>query len=157
MLPWSAGRRPSMVPRNLPPMRNPRDNPHRTFLNGRPIGAAGPEDLERRARELALIDGRDLVTPEDRARAREELSGQFGAEALTEDEPTAGSRSRDPSDPVADRGVPAPQVEPNEEADLEHLALEGVEEAQHEQMLQSRLADEEDPDRYDSETTDKDR
>lgn len=138
-------------------MRNPRDNPHRTFLNGRPIGAASPEDLERRARELALIEGRDFVTTDDRERAREELSGNFGAEAVTEDTPTAGSRSRDPSDPAADRGSPAPQIEPNEDAELEHLALEGVEEAQHEQMLQSRLADEEDPDRYDREKTDEER
>ena len=38
-----------------------------------------------------------------------------------------------------DRGHRAPEFPPNdEETDLEKLALEGVEEAQHDQMLQAR-------------------
>jgi hypothetical protein len=49
------------------------------------------------------------------------------------------SMSRDPSDPMTNRGRQSPEYGGNDEkAALEHLALEGVEEAQHEQMLASR-------------------
>jgi hypothetical protein len=49
------------------------------------------------------------------------------------------SMSRDPSDPIADRGRQVPEYGGDDEKTaLEHLALEGVEEAQHEQMLEAR-------------------
>jgi hypothetical protein len=49
------------------------------------------------------------------------------------------SMSRDPSDPLSDRGRQAPEYGGDDEKTaLENLALEGVEEAQHEQMLEAR-------------------
>jgi hypothetical protein len=58
---------------------------------------------------------------------------------VNEDAESMQSMSRDPSDPMVDRGHRVPEYgSDDEKADLEHLALEGVEQAQHEQMLQSR-------------------
>jgi hypothetical protein len=49
------------------------------------------------------------------------------------------SMSRDPSDPAVDRGRQAPEhTADDEETALQRLTLEGVEEAQHEQMVEAR-------------------
>lgn len=59
-------------------------------------------------------------------------------QAVNEDEHTTQSMSRDPSDPATDRGRQIPEYGGDDEkAALEHLALDGVEEAQNEQMLAS--------------------
>lgn len=109
-------------------------------LQGEGFGVASPNEVERRARELALIDGRTDPTLEDRQRARAEFQDREVPAATTEED--AGSNrslSRDPSDPVADRGRQTPsRSDMDEETALERLALEGVEEAQHEQMVESR-------------------
>ena len=60
-------------------------------------------------------------------------------DAVNEDAESMQSMSRDPSDPPVDRGHQVPEYGGDDEkAALEHLALEGVEEAQHEQMLEAR-------------------
>ncbi len=98
-----------------------------------------PEDLERRAIELALIGNRTTVNDSDRAQARAELQDRELPDAINEDAESMQSMSRDPSDPLADRGrqVPAHGDE-DQKTVLEKMTLEGVEEAQHEQMLEAR-------------------
>ncbi|QYM79822.1 hypothetical protein K0B96_04160 [Horticoccus luteus] len=128
-------------------MTNPHHKGARTLLRGKGVGTLTMADVERRARELALIEGRDHVLADDLARAKLELQGGGVPDAVSDDADASGSLSRDPSDPAGNRGKMLPEMEADEEGDLEHLALEGVEEAQHEQMLQSRLADERDQDR----------
>lgn len=113
-------------------------------VHGRGVGVASPADIEQRARELALIDNRAAPNPSDRERARAEFQAHNLPAAVNEDAVSMQSLSRDPSDPMADRGRQAPEYgAEDEKAALERLALEGVEEAQHEQMLESRnLVDE---------------
>ncbi len=98
-----------------------------------------PEDLERRASELALIANRTTVNDSDRDQARAELQDLELPDAINEDAESMQSMSRDPSDPMVDRGH---QVEDHGNEDpktvLEKMALEGVEEAQHDQMLEAR-------------------
>jgi hypothetical protein len=50
-----------------------------------------------------------------------------------------GAMTRDPSEPLTQTGHQVPDLEePDGQTDQEHLAEEGVEEAQHEQMLEAR-------------------
>lgn len=112
---------------------------------GKDVAVYTRADVARRAKELALIDGRTEATDEDRARALAEFQDRTLPDAVNEDADTMQSMSRDPSDPLVDRGRQAPNytADADEKTSIEKLALEGVEEAQHEQMLQSRnLVDE---------------
>ena len=60
-------------------------------------------------------------------------------DAVNEDAESMRSMSRDPSDPMVDRGRQVPEYGGDDEkAALEQLALEGVEEAQHDQMVEAR-------------------
>lgn len=108
-------------------------------LRGQGVSGFSEEDIEKRARELALIDNRKDANEEDRERARTEFLDRDLPDAVNEDADSMQSMSRDPSDPISDRGRQIPEYGgEDEKAALEHLALEGVEEAQHEQMLESR-------------------
>ena len=120
-------------------MSHPSDPAHRLELSGRGLGVPAPSDVERRARELALIRGRTEPGEEDRAEAaREFLDGDLPA-LVSDDADSTRSRSRDPRDPAFDCGHQLPEYGVDDEkADLERLTLEGVEEAQHDQMLTSR-------------------
>jgi hypothetical protein len=108
-------------------------------VRGQGVSGFSPADVERRAREIALIENRTVVNEADRERARGEFRDRNLPDAVNEDADSMQSMSRDPSDPMTDRGRQAPEygVE-DEKAALEHLALEGVEEAQHDQMVASR-------------------
>lgn len=108
-------------------------------MGGRGVGGFSATDVEQRARELALIDGRTGVTDADRERALAELNGAEIPDTLNDDMDSMQSMSRDPSDPMVDRGRRVPEhADADEKTGVERLALEGVEEAQHEQMVQSR-------------------
>jgi hypothetical protein len=108
-------------------------------VRGAGVGLVSPEDIERRARELALIENRTTPDDSDRTRARSEFQDRNLPAAVNEDADSTQSLSRDPSDPLADRGRQVPEYGPEDEkAALERLALEGVEEAQHDQMVESR-------------------
>jgi hypothetical protein len=109
-------------------------------LSGQGMGLYTQADIDRRAVELALIDNRAEATDEDRARALAEFQDRELPDAVTEDEDTTQSMSRDPSDPIADRGRQTPEYasDADQKTVVEKLALEGVEEAQHDQMVQSR-------------------
>lgn len=108
-------------------------------LRGRGVGGFSDSDIEQRALELALIDNRTSPTEEDRARALAEFQDRDLPPTINEDADTMQSMSRDPSDPMVDRGHQVPEYgTQDEDTDLQRIALEGVEEAQHEQMVESR-------------------
>lgn len=106
--------------------------------HGKGVGVPSAADIERRASELARIAGR-AVSDEDRQTARAEFQDRTLPDTVNDDAETMQSMSRDPSDPMVDRGRQVPDyVETDEKADLERIALEGVEEAQHDQMISAR-------------------
>jgi hypothetical protein len=108
-------------------------------VHGKGVGVPADADIERRAREIALIDNRIEISADDRARARAEYQDRDLPDTLNDDAESMQSLSRDPSDPMTDRGHQVPEYGADDEkAALERLALEGVEEAQHDQMVQSR-------------------
>lgn len=108
-------------------------------LQGQGMGIPVAADLERRARELAQIAGHASVSEEDREAARAEFTDHNLPDPVNADRDSTQSASRDPSDPVVERGHQTPEyVEADEKANLEKLALEGVEEAQHDQMVSAR-------------------
>lgn len=113
----------------------------RILVHGHGSGGITRGDIERRARELATIDGRSGAQPteDDLARAQAELLGLNLPATTMEDEEARAAVSRDPSEPASIRGREAVTQEgPDEEKAVERMALEGVEEAQHEQMLAAR-------------------
>ncbi len=110
-------------------------------LHGNGMGVPSPEDIERRAREIAMIDERDPeeFTEADWTQARKELGG---AEHPTPPEETKQSAelTDDWYVPAPSRGkrMPRPGVDEEEETIGEHLVTGGVEEATHDQMLEAR-------------------
>jgi hypothetical protein len=120
-------------------MKNKKAPTPKMEIRGEGFGIASPDEVEIRARELALIDGRTEVTDDDRRVARDEFQNRELPAAVTEDSSAASAMTRDPSEPLSDPGRQSPnRGELDEDTALEKLALEGVEEAQHEQMLASR-------------------
>jgi hypothetical protein len=111
----------------------------RMILHGAGAGGISEEDLERRALEIAVINGRNDATEDDRAEAFAELQGQLLPPTSHDDAESLGALSRDPSEPPAMSGRETPSHEGDDEDQaVERLATEGVEEAQHDQMLASR-------------------
>lgn len=115
-------------------------NSGKTLLRGADAGEITLSMIERRAREIALIDGRHSITIDDRRLARHELQGRDLPASSLEDTPSiALSLNRDPSDPISVPGHQTPTYNEAEGDDLtERLAMEGIEEAQHDQMLAAR-------------------
>ena len=114
---------------------------HKFLLHGQPAGELTDDVVEARAREIAVIRGRssERVAEEDRAEAWAELQGELLPAATDSDGESAGAITRDPSEPLAVPGRQIPNLEPEDESGaIERLANEGVEEAQHDQMLASR-------------------
>jgi hypothetical protein len=117
------------------------DNPARILRHGRRADEITDEAIALRARELALIDGRSPreITAEDRQRALAELRGDSLPETSFDEHETSASLTRDPSDPLSIAGQRKPtRNEPEDQEVQERLVLEGVEEAQHDQMLAAR-------------------
>lgn len=119
--------------------KNSRDPLQKVEVRGKGLGGFTKSDVERRAKELALIDNRTEATDEDRVAALAEFQDRHLPDVVNEDADSMQSMSRDPSDPMVDRGRQVPEYGGDDEkAALERLALEGVEEAQHDQMVESR-------------------
>lgn len=120
---------------------NPHDpNSGKILLHGAEAGEITRAMIKRRASEIALIDGRDSITADDLRLARQELQGRELPDTTADDSPViALSLTRDPSEPIS---VPGHQIPNYNEADdddmTERLAIEGIEEAQHDQMLAAR-------------------
>jgi hypothetical protein len=111
---------------------------------GNGLGIPSEQMIERRAREIAVIDGREdyEVTDTDRDQARRELQADDlplstapeSEEGVIDDE-TARDTAEAPQD---DSGM-TPLVGPSDEESVaEELVMEGLEEAHHDQMLESR-------------------
>lgn len=115
--------------------------PHsgRISNHGKGAGPVTSRDVEDRAIEIARIEGHHTVLEEDRQRAVEELRGLDLGPAGGDQVETMDSISRDPSDPPANRGSQTPNFEGSDEQKMpEMLVAEGVEEADHELMLEAR-------------------
>lgn len=113
----------------------------RILRHGKSVSEISNDALAERARELAIIDGRSPhdITEEDLELSRAELCGEHLPETTLEDAVSSGGLTRDPSEPVSISGRQAPeQNEPEDQEVMERLVLEGVEEAQHDQMLAAR-------------------
>ena len=110
-------------------------------LHGNGMGVPSPEDIERRAREIALIDERnpDEFTDTDWNQARQELMGSENNEP-PEETPDNSQVTEEWEMTPDNRGrrVPRPGVEEDEETVGEHLVSDGREEAAHDQMLEAR-------------------
>lgn len=120
-------------------MKNSRQS--KMILHGRGTGDLTDDDVEKRAREIAVIRGRspERISEEDREEAWAELQGQLLPPSTESNGESRGAITRDPSEPLADSGHQVNDLHPeDEEATVERLATEGVEEAQHDQMLAAR-------------------
>ena len=110
-------------------------------VHGNGVGVPGPEDIERRAREIAMIDERDPdeFTDADWSKAREELMGVENNEPPEEDDKTIKLEKEWEITPD-DRGrrVPRPGTEEDEESVGEQLVTGGKDEAARDQMLEAR-------------------
>ena len=109
-------------------------------LHGNGLGAPSPEDVRKRAREIAMIDERnpDEFTDADWRQAHQEL---MGAENNTppEETPDNADLTEEWSVIPSSKGhrAPRPGIE-EEETVGEHLVIDGVDEATHDQMLEAR-------------------
>jgi len=105
------------------------------------MGVAGPEDIEKRAREIAMIDERnpDEFTDADWNQARQELLGELENVPPEEDDKNIKLENDWEMTP-ADRGrrVPRPGTDEDEETVGEQLVSDGKEEAAHDQMIEAR-------------------
>jgi hypothetical protein len=124
----------------------PNESSGKIELHGKGMGIPGGEDIERRAREIALIDERnpDEFTDADWAQARRELLGEIETTPPEEDDNNIKMEEEWEVTPD-DRGrrVPRPGLEEDEETVGGHLVTDGVEEASHDQMLEARREEQE--------------
>lgn len=114
------------------------------------IGTVTPAMVETRARELALIDGRDSSKPTeaDYQQAKRELTGeeeidpqQENLESLPESEawdPLPGSTGRQAADSLGE------DEDTEGRSEAAQMYEEGINEAEHDQMLRSAEAEERD-------------
>jgi hypothetical protein len=105
------------------------------------LGTVTPEMVQQRAREIARINGRDPETynEDDWQAAKLELTGAAGDTEEFQDE-IRGGRNWDETPGTS--GHKAPVRTPSDEQTFaERLAREGVEEANHDQMLQGSKSD----------------
>jgi|SRR6185369_9082736 len=102
-------------------------------------GLVTPADLEARAREIALINGRPNPTTADRLQAKHEFRGDNLPPTIDEDSNSSRALTRDPSEPTSNFGSETPNQEADDaQNNAERMVIEGVEEAQHEQMIAAR-------------------
>ena len=115
--------------------------PGKITVHGAGVGAPGPEQVEQRARDIALIDERDPneYTDADWDQARRELLGET-LPAPPEESEQAAKMQEDWEVTPDDRGhrVNRPGLSEDEQSVGEALVTDGVEEATHDQMLEAR-------------------
>jgi hypothetical protein len=114
------------------------------LIHGKGAGGTTGDDVETRARELAMIKGRspESVNDSDRAEARAEMDGRAVPDTTGDDVEGVAGMIRDPSEPPSVTGHQTTNWEgADEQKAVERLVNEGVEEAQHDQMLASRRAE----------------
>jgi hypothetical protein len=114
--------------------------PGKIEVHGNGIGAPSPEQVETRAREIAMIDERNPneFTDADWKQARRELMGE---ENNTPPEETSDNADMTEEWTVvaSSKGHRMPRPGTDEEETVgEHLVIDGLEEAAHDQMLEAR-------------------
>ena len=114
--------------------------PGKIEVHGNGLGAPSPEEVERRAREIAMIDERNPneFTDADWTQARRELGGE---ENNTPPEETSDNADLTEEWTVvaSSKGHRMPRPGTDEEETVgEHLVSDGLEEAAHDQMLEAR-------------------
>ncbi|HLW35590.1 MAG TPA: hypothetical protein VKS98_08015 [Chthoniobacterales bacterium] len=110
-------------------------------VHGNGVGVASPEDIERRAREVAMIDERnpEEFTDADWSQAREELMGVENNDPPEENDNTIKLEKEWEITPDnRGRRVPRPGIEEDEETVGEQLVNDGREEAARDQMIDAR-------------------
>ncbi|MDB6094532.1 MAG: hypothetical protein JWM32_2094 [Verrucomicrobia bacterium] len=111
-------------------------NSGKILVHGKGSGVLTSDDLERRAAELADIAGHVEPGADERQQAARELEGGDLSDPTESDASSERAVTRDPSEPVSDLGHQTPDREADDEQkSIERLVTEGVEEAQHEQMI----------------------
>lgn len=117
--------------------------PHRTsakiLQHSTGLGAPDAEMVRRRARELARISGRDEYIDEDWRQAKEELHGGHDFSGSNGGEPGLMISGRDMI--ASDFGHHVERMPMDDEHMAEELIAEGMDEAEHEQMLAARAQD----------------
>jgi hypothetical protein len=107
-------------------------------VHGDGVGVPSPDAVEKRAREIAMIAGRDPdeFTDDDWNQARRELLGTEAHNAPEETEENA-EVVEEWNVVASSTGHRAPRME-DEENLGEQLVTDGIEEAAHDQMLEAR-------------------
>ena len=109
-------------------------------MHGNGLGAPSPADVEKRAREIAMINERnpDDFTDADWRLACQELMGTEN-NTPPEETPDNADLTEEWNVVAGSKGhrVPRPGTE-EEETVGEHLVIDGLEEATHDQMLEAR-------------------
>jgi hypothetical protein len=121
-------------------MKEKRSNGGKIELHGNGMGVPSPEDIERRAREIAMIDERnpEEFTDADWSHARQELMGIENNEP-PEETPDNSEMTEEWEVVAGSKGHRAPRQIPEQDESLgEHLVNDGREEAAHDQMLEAR-------------------
>jgi hypothetical protein len=114
--------------------------PGKIEVHGNGLGAPSLEEVETRAREIAMIDERNPneFTDADWKQARRELMGE---ENNTPPEETSDNADMTEEWTVvaSSKGHRMPRPGTDEEETVgEHLVIDGLEEAAHDQMLEAR-------------------
>lgn len=114
-------------------------------VHGNGMGAPTPELVEKRAREIALIDERrpDDFTDADWDQARRELLGmEVTASAEDADEVLEGLSARDDVPGETGHRSPRPGLDDDETLGAQ-LVSGGIEDATHDQMVEAARDDQE--------------
>ncbi|MDQ2867631.1 MAG: hypothetical protein M3R59_04360 [Verrucomicrobiota bacterium] len=106
-------------------------------VHGNGIGAPTTDMIEKRAREIALIDEREHANSGDLEQARRELGGEID---LAAPEEIPGHRESDDEHEFVPESVGhrAPETNDDDASIGERLVEGGLEEAAHDQMLEAR-------------------
>jgi len=116
-------------------------------VHGDGVGAPSPEMIERRAREIALIDERnpDEFTDSDWEQARRELMGI--QQTAAPEEIGGGVKIAEDEHEIVPESpghrAPRPGFDDDDETLGQSLISDGLEEAAHDQMLEARLEEHE--------------
>lgn len=122
---------------------NRREAGGRIFSHNEGLGTVTRQMIEDRAREIAVIAERSRTTKEDRLLARQELLRMRGIRNEIDDL-DQDHESLDPSETPAGHGRQSPNLEPDDEEQVQlDLVEQGLEEADHEFMLEGHYAHEE--------------
>ena len=122
-------------------MKTPRERTGKISDHFQGLGTVTREMVERRAKEIAIINGRAPhdFTENDWVQARHEMLGVQEIEEIEEAEPAAALTRWDEVPGSSGHQVENEEV-PDEQSIEERLVEEGVEEANHDQMLKGSRA-----------------